>query len=286
MTLHELAGLLDSLRSGFGENLVGKTRTAFEEASAALRAEPDEALKTFFATHRKLQAAAEHAKDKDARKKEQAEAKAAQKAEADAQKAAGKAEKDRAKAMAAAEKAQQKSRGDVNALAERARNISTLGEGERGMLTEDIAQLPDPKVKQLAKLLGFKPKGSMSRDELQAMILGGPAEVAAPSASEPQTESPAPEVDAAAVDRGVELFQRLRDDASLSIETIRHDFAAFSDMPKPVIDGIGSRLDYLTRGSKDEVLAGWLSMLEDLHLNRRREEGIMQTEAEPPAAPQ
>jgi len=237
MTSHQLAGLLDHIRLGFGDHLKTATSSEFGEVVAAFRALPDQPLKELF---KKLRSAS------------------AEPPQTGSKSATGPIPL------------------DVPGTIERIRAIrsGTLSDAENvelGRLT--APQLKEVLRAFQQPLTGAKDALAARVRQLCRLVpspSGSPLVVGA----EPLPLPPAGVPDLALAEEGTRIYTELRDNRTLSISDVRAGFEPLRGYPKPVVEEIVRRLKHIPHGSRAEMLDRLLWNLEGIKMSQYRMEQI------------
>jgi hypothetical protein len=164
-------------------------------------------------------------------------------------------------------------------LVERIRACSAGDAKTIEALVKDVKKLRKPELEGLLAALGKSFKGrtvSQLKSDVEAIIGSGGAGTVHHDTKTLGTENPTNN-DAATIERGVHLFEQLRDTPSLTIEGIREQFGSFRKEPKHVLQQVARRVGYEFDGSRDEIAGRLQEVLERLKVSQVKGEIIKQT---------
>lgn len=236
MTTHQLAGLLDSLRSGMTSVLKADGVKEFEETAAAFREQPDQPLKEFVKQIRKSLAS-------------------------QSEKSAG---------------TPKKVVVDVNAVIERIRRARTGGEPFEPMTDLDgltDLQLKNVLAAFGGKGTSGKTK-NLERVKALLPTNGQPTQDANPP-SLPVTSPTPTATDLTLVEQGVRLFQELKADPNVTVLEVRSRMAPIRQYPKLVVEEISRRVGYTPDDSRDKTFDRMLSNLVEIKMSQLRSKMIL-----------
>jgi hypothetical protein len=157
--------------------------------------------------------------------------------------------------------------------------IRAVRDGTGPAESVELGGLTIPQLKEILRT--FKEplsgnKGDLVQRVRQLCVPVGPAD-ASPHGANGGAPEPPPgeELDLAAVEEGVRIFTRLRDDRKLTITDVRAGFEPLRGYPKPVVEEITRRLKYTPDGSRAEILDRLLSNLEGIKMSQYRMDQIL-----------
>jgi hypothetical protein len=164
-------------------------------------------------------------------------------------------------------------------LVERIRVCSAGDAKTVEVLVKDVRKLLKPELVGLLTALGKPFQGrtvSQLKTDVEAIIRSGGAGTVLNDTKTLGTENPTNN-DAAAVERGVHLFERLRDTPSLTIDDIRDQFGSLRKEPKHVLQQVAHRVGFNFDGGRDEIAGKLQEVLERLKVSQVKGEIIKQT---------
>jgi hypothetical protein len=143
-------------------------------------------------------------------------------------------------------------------------------------ILKEVRKLKKPELEALLGAFGKPFKGRtvpLMKSDVEALVRGGRAASLPPVATTSSAEAVTGQ-DAEAVERGVRLFQGLRDSASLTIDDIRCQFAPLHREPRQVLRQVASRVGFDFDGTREEIAVRLQEVLERLKVSQVKGEII------------
>jgi hypothetical protein len=169
--------------------------------------------------------------------------------------------------------------GGSEKLVERIRVCSTGDAKTIEAVVKDVKKLLKPELVGLLTALGKPFQGRTApqlKSDVEAIIRSGGTGTVLNDTKTLGTENPTNN-DAAAIERSVRHFERLRDTPSLTIEDIRDQFGSLRKEPKHVLQQVARRVGFEFDGSRDEIAGKLQEVLERLKVSQVKGEIIKQT---------